>query len=90
METAFLYVGADNDTHIVDVDRITTLLDKEYESYTIVPATGRWHGMSEESTVIVLTGERDDIMHTAHTLCSELSQDAVAVQFMPAMQLVTP
>lgn len=87
--TAWLYIGADNVSATVDTDTITTILDKLHpEGYTILAASGYWHGLTEPSAVAIVTGTRDAVMATARVLKSELLQDAIAIQWAPPMEFV--
>ena len=82
-ETVQLYVGADNDTHDLDLERIGKIMSSNHEGYTIWPAEGSWRGVSEPSAVILVNDDHDSIMATVAQLKSELRQDAIGYQRMP-------
>lgn len=87
--SAHIFIGADNHTHHVNLARVHVVLDKRHsDGYTLWQSEGRWHGYSEPSAVAMVTGTREHILGTARMLRDELSQDAIGVQFTPAMELV--
>lgn len=88
--SAMLLIGADNVSGQVETDTIRTVLDKLHggHGYTLLDASGVWHGMPEQSTVAIVTGTRDAILTTARLLKSELRQEAIAVQWLPAAEFV--
>lgn len=87
--SAWLYIGADNTDGAVDYGTLRTVLDKLHpDGYTVLAASGYWHGLSEPSAVAIVTGTRDAIITTARLLKSELRQDAIAVQWAPPMEFV--
>lgn len=43
-------------TEDVNRDRIESILASKFESFTMIPAAGRWHGNSEPSLVIEIEG----------------------------------
>jgi hypothetical protein len=86
--TIMLFVGADNETGELDQPRIAKIVAKRHDGFTMTQARGYWRGMAEDSVMILISGPRDDIMETARTLKSELRQDAIGIQEMPALAFV--
>lgn len=87
--SASIYVGADNDTGTLELDRIRNVLDKRHtDGYTIFQAQGCWHGHSEPCAVCVITGTTRQITGTAARLQAECRQEAVGVQFTNPIQFV--
>jgi hypothetical protein len=82
-ETVQLYIGADNTTHDLDLERIGKIMSSNHEGYTIWPASGSWRGVSEPSAVVMVHGDHDAIAATIAQLKAELDQDAIGYQRMP-------
>lgn len=80
---ANLYVGADNHTHEIDLDRVAKIASRDVEGFTITPARGYWHGQPEPSAVITVEADAAHIARLADDLKTELGLDAVGVQCMP-------
>jgi hypothetical protein len=73
-----LFIGANNDTKQVELEKIQQTLDQYFEGYTITQANGRWQGSNEPSVVVDLTLEDDSMLQTAmRTLNEVLNQDAI-------------
>lgn len=81
--TTALYIGADNQTGQIDLPRIESIMSKDHEGFTIIPANGYWHGMPESSVVVIVTDTAESIADTVATLKSELHQDAIGVEQLP-------
>jgi hypothetical protein len=75
-----LFVGADNKTNKIDMERVRSLVGKYFEGATIINATDLWQGTYEESAVIHLLGTAQDsgaVRSLAETLREELQQECV-------------
>jgi hypothetical protein len=86
MESVILYVGADNDTGEIDMTALGKILASRHDGFTMWPAEGSWQGTPEPSAVVTLTDDHDVIMGTIEQIKTELRQEAVGYQTVPAMQ----
>jgi hypothetical protein len=86
MESVMLYVGADNETGVIDLERLGKVLASRHEGFTMWPAEGSWQGTPEPCAVILVSDEHDQIMGTCDQIKTELRQEAVGWQHVPAMQ----
>lgn len=65
-----------------DVNRpgIERILDADFPGYTIIPAQGRWKGVSEPSLVVELaTATPADAVHAAEEIKAANHQESVMV-----------
>lgn len=88
MNTVSLFIGADNQTGMLDMARIRELVSKNHSGFTAWQATGHWLGADEDTAVVVINDDMDKIRDTAYLLKTELRQDAIGLQVMPGMEFV--
>lgn len=65
-----------------DVNRpeIESILDHDFPGYTLIPAQGRWKGVSEPSLVVELaTASQADAIHAAEEIKAANHQESVMV-----------
>lgn len=77
-----LYVGEDPETGILDVPRITTIVGKSGD-FTLTHAIGTWKGESEESVIVTIATDTDNLARVVDTLKIELNQESIGIQAMP-------
>lgn len=88
-KTVQLYIGGNNTTHKVEVDKLKKVLNKYHEGYTIERANiGAWHGVEEESVKVLISDDYDKIIDTVNKLKYELKQDAIAVQEVAPLEFI--
>ena len=64
---------------------ITRILDSRFSSYTLIPASGRWQGISESSLVAEIdTEDNAAIADVAERIRVANNQSAVLVEAIPA------
>jgi hypothetical protein len=80
-----LFVSSDNDTGELDVPHIESIVGKRHAGFTMWRASGHWKGNTEDTAVILVSDTPDSVAETIEALKSELHQDAIGVQPMPAM-----
>lgn len=76
--TAEILVGANNQTGLVERDRLAAILDDAHTGWTVRDGLGSWQGQREESVTVLLSDDTDAIMATMRRIVVELDQDAVA------------
>lgn len=86
MQTFTIYVGSNNDTGKLELDRINAMLDARHQGYTLYTATGHWLGTEEATAVIIIHDDPAKIQATIEALKIELDQDAIGYQVAPLMQ----
>lgn len=77
-----LYIGANNVTKLVEVDRIVTRVSEFYKGFTIARTLGYWEGQAEDSVVVTLFSNDDETLAVetiARDLCSILNQNSILV-----------
>lgn len=77
-----LYIGANNVTKIVEVEKIVERVTKDYTGFTITRSLGYWEGIAEDSVIVTIyteTNDQDKINTLAHDLCSTLGQHCILV-----------
>jgi hypothetical protein len=77
-----LYVGEDPKTGILDVPRITNIVAKSGD-FTLTHAIGTWKGTAEESVIITIATDTDNLALVVDSLRSELNQESIGIQAMP-------
>ena len=86
MQTFTIYVGSNNDTHELELDRINRISARNHEGFTLYTATGHWLGTEEATAVLIIHDDPAKVMATIETLKTELHQDAIGYQLAPLMQ----
>lgn len=86
MQTFTIYVGSNNDTKELELDRINRISARNHDGFTLYTATGHWLGTEEATAVLIIHDEPAKIMETIEALKSELHQDAIGYQLAPLMQ----
>lgn len=85
-----MFIGADNETGLVDVEAVKAILGEYFKGWTMTSATGAWD-WQEEPTVVVLVHDsespdpdsvRDKVLEA---LRSELRQEAIGWRAAPPM-----
>lgn len=85
IKTFLLYIGADNLTKKVDRKKLLGVLDEQYEGYTVTPAMGCWRKQREDSVVVTVQADDDEIKKVISKLKYELKQEAIGLQEAPEL-----
>ena len=86
METYTLYVGSNNETHELEMDRIREIAARRHDGLTLYTATGYWLGTPEATAVLIIHDDPAKIRATIEDLRIELHQDAIGYQVAPLLQ----
>lgn len=82
-----LYIGADNDTGVLDRDAITSLVAEIFpEGFTFVSGYGCWQGTSELMAVVTIVGndqDADRVLSLVSKLKNALRQHSILVVTTP-------
>jgi len=91
--TYALYIGADNVTHALRSDTLSTLAEvmawEGIDGYSVDCLSGMWRGQAEESVRVTVSTDEGRARRMANSLASRLNQDSVGiVDIGPAMQFI--
>ena len=86
METFTIYIGSNNETKELELDRINAITSGNHKGFTLYTATGHWLGTEEATAVLIVHDDPAIVMATIDTLKRELKQDAIGYQRSPLMQ----
>ncbi len=78
-----LYIGSNNQTGELEIDRIYSILDDHLEAYTIQLANGRWKSKNEDSVIVSITTTEKIANRLIEKLKVELDQEAIGLQKEP-------
>lgn len=86
METFTIYIGSNNETKELELDRINAITGDNHDGFTLYTATGHWLGTEEATAILIIHDDPAKVMATIDTLKTELHQDAIGYQRAPLMQ----
>lgn len=86
--TLELFIGSNNTTHKVEVDKLKKLLNEYHQGWTMQNALGSWLGTEEQSVIVTISDDKDAIMSTIKTLKQELQQDAIAYREVTPLEFI--
>ena len=85
MATFNLFIGSNNKTKRLEVDKIERIMNKRHKGYTVEYCFGYWQGKKEKSAKVLVTDDGDLIMQSVKELKRELQQDSIAYQEAPEL-----
>ena len=74
-----IYIGSDNVSKVLDVERIHALLLKYTEGYTLTRATCSWKGSREDVAIVEVYSDIFDAMDFVAEAKITLRQDSIMV-----------
>jgi len=83
-----LYVGSNNETKKLEIEKITKIVGEAFDGFTITKGIGFWRGVSENMAIVAIYGEEEKIKRVAQTLRIELNQEAVGIQETAPMSFI--
>lgn len=86
--TLELFIGSNNTTHVVEVDKLKQILNKYHKGWTMQNALGSWLGTEEDSVVVTISDGMSKIMQTINEIKVELEQDAVAYREVTPLEFI--
>lgn len=86
MDTFTIYIGSNNTTKLLELDKIKTVLARRHDGFTISEAVGFWRGSEEKTAVVSLASERLAALSSIADLKAELDQEAIGYQVAPVMR----
>ena len=88
MKTVELFIGSNNTTHKVEIDRLKAILNEYHEGWTMQNALGSWLGTEEDSVIVTISDDMSTIMSTIKTLKTALQQDAIAYREVTPLEFI--
>lgn len=88
MKTVQLFIGSNNTTHKVEVDKVKKILNKYHKGWTMQNALGSWLGTEEDSIIVLVSDDMIKIAKTIAKLKNELHQDSVALQEVAPLEFL--
>jgi hypothetical protein len=85
MQTFTLYIGSNNETKELELDKIKQIISRSHDGFTIYTATGAWLGSEEATAVVLIHDIPEKIMATIAALRIDLHQDAIGYQIAPTL-----
>ena len=87
MQTFTIYIGSNNETGELELERITSIAARQHLAFTVMTATGHWRGTEEETAVLVISDEPWRVQVTIAALKEELNQEAIGYQQSPNIEI---
>ena len=87
-KTLQLFIGSNNTTRKVEVNKLKTVLDKYHDGWTMQNAIGSWLGIEEQSVTVIINDELSTIKNTMLVLKQVLKQDAIAYHEVTPLEFI--
>lgn len=88
-KTLELYIGSNNKTHRVELDKLEATLAKYHTGFTIKRGiVGYWEGAREESVTVLISDDFELIKSTMQRLKQVLKQDAIAYHEVTPLEFI--
>lgn len=88
-KTLELFIGSNNTTHKVELDKLEQVLSKYHEGFTIKHGiVGYWHGVREETVTVIIADNYTKILKTINELKSVLDQEAIAYHEVAQLEFI--
>lgn len=88
MNTLELFIGSNNTTHKVEVNKLKAVLNQYHKGWTMQNALGSWLGTEEDSVIVTISDDKTTIMSTINRLKQELQQDAIAYREVTPLEFI--
>ena len=89
MNSYDVIVGANNDTHVVEVDRIIEITSRYYDKYIVIPnVISIENGKREDLTIVIVTSDEPRLVHYCEMMRQELEQREVAYRLASRIKSV--
>lgn len=88
MSTIELFIGSNNTTHKVEVEKLKAILNEHHQGWTMQNALGSWLGTEEDSVIVTVSDDKQAIMNTINTLKAVLKQDAIAFREVTPLEFI--
>ena len=84
MKKIYFYVGSNNKTHELEVDKIEQIVSKYFDGFSTFEIVGYWKGNKERTLKVEVVTEVDTtiVAKVAKDLKEQLQQDAIMVEVL--------
>lgn len=77
MNKTSIYIGSNNETKIVEIEKIETIIAQYVQNFTIINGTGYYKGTKESMVIVEIIGDYN--IGILQTLKRELQQETIMV-----------
>ena len=84
------YIGSNNETHVVEIDKALSILSKHYEGMSISELIGYWQGSQEKTmlaSIVCDTVDYTEVKQVCKELNTTLDQQAIMVEVLDSNTL---
>lgn len=87
MTTYRLYIGANNTSKLLHIDKIKKVIQSYFPGYTVFKGTGYYKGEEEDTAIVeICTNKRGRIYRLMEELKKKLNQEEIGVQALPEIE----
>ncbi len=83
-----LFIGQNNETKKLETEKITGILSKYFDGFTIQKGVGFWRGQQEETAIVYVCDDADLVFACIGKMKTELKQDAIACVETKPLQFI--
>jgi len=82
MKKAYYYIGANNSTHALELEKIETTIAGHFDGFTAFEVVGYWKGSRERTLKVEVVTEKSDsdLVKIARELRVKLEQESVLLE----------
>lgn len=82
-----LYIGSNNETKELELDKIKEIVSRYYDGFTIILAVGYWKGSEENTAIVEISENTSGNWNSAvvSSLRNELRQEVIGIQHLPEL-----
>lgn len=77
MKYTKIYIGSNNDTKVLEIEKIKEVMLQSNSGYTLILASGFWEGIAEDTAIIEIYGDYNTGI--IPELKTQLKQDSILV-----------
>lgn len=89
MNSYDVIVGVNNDTHVVEINKIIETTSRYYDKYMVIPnVISIENGKREDLTIVIVTSDESRLVHYCEMMRQELEQREVAYRLASRIKSV--
>ena len=84
MKKAYYYIGSNNSTHELEIEKITGIISKYFEGFTAFEVIGYWKGQREKTLKVEIVTEEDNtkLVKVGKELKIALDQESIMLEII--------
>ncbi len=85
MKKAYIYIGSNNDTHVLEREKIEQIISEVFEGFTLYEVIGYWKGAQEKTAkveIAIQENQEIEVIRLCKQLRIALSQDAIMLELV--------